>query len=79
MKVVMWFLECSEWLLGCCYVISREFGVVARVVLCGFLECSIWLLLSWVFAMLLLCATHFIACIIMFQIDGHYNFASKMY
>ncbi len=31
----MRLLGYSEWLLGCCYVVARVPGAVARVLLCG--------------------------------------------
>ncbi len=31
----MGLLGCSGWLLGCCYVVARVPGAVARVLLCG--------------------------------------------
>lgn len=46
--VAMWFLYCSEWLrffpgqvlllllLGCYQVLARQFGVVAKALLCSF-------------------------------------------
>ncbi len=32
----MWLLGYPGWLLGCCYVVVRVLGVVAKVLPCGF-------------------------------------------